>query len=160
MPLPSKIALRDELIEHLLANLANLERAHQSAIEGATHEEAKPENDKDTRGLEQSYLARGQAKRVEEMRTSLLELQAMPLSPFGKDQEIALGALITVEENDVRRVLFLAPYGGGTTLAHGAVQVVIPRSPLGEALLGKYAGEDCEVPLGGRTRELSILRVD
>ena len=43
------------------ADLASLQRAHRATVEGATHEEAKPENDKDTRALEQSYLARGQS---------------------------------------------------------------------------------------------------
>lgn len=157
--LPPKHALRDEIVQMLLENLAALERAQHAAMEAATHEEAKPENDKDTRGLEQSYLARGQAKRVEELRTSLAELQSMPLRDFAKDQPIELGALVFAEENDDERVFFIAPYGGGTTLAKGAVQVVTPRSPLGDALLEKAEGDDCEVVLGGRTREFSITRV-
>jgi len=41
--------------------------AQRTVVEGATHEENKPENDKDTRALEQSYLARGQAQRVVEL---------------------------------------------------------------------------------------------
>jgi hypothetical protein len=157
--LPGKEVLRDELIATLLANLLVLERSHQAAIEGATHEEAKPESDKDTRGLEQSYLARGQALRIEELRTALGELRLMPVHPFKKDDPISLGALIFAEENDVERVYFLAPYGGGTTVANGAVQVVTPRSPLGEALIEKSAGDDCEVFLAGKNRELCIVRV-
>ena len=157
--LPEKPALRDELIAMLLANLEVLEKSQQAAIEGATHSEAKPESDKDTRGLEQSYLARGQALRIEELKTTLLELRAMPLDTFRNDQPIALGALVVAEENDKEKIFFLAPYGGGATLAKGKVQVVTPRSPLGEALLEKSAGDDCEVFLGGNTREFSILRV-
>jgi transcription elongation GreA/GreB family factor len=159
LPLPPKHELRDEIASRLLETLENLERAQQAAMEAATHEEAKPENDKDTRGLEQSYLARGQALRIEELRTSLLELQNMPLRSFAKEQPIELGALVYAEEHDEQRVFFIAPYGGGTTLVKGAVQVVTPRSPLGDALLEKCAGDDCEVALGGRTREFSIIRV-
>ena len=62
-----KPALKAELLALLGAHLETLERAHRAACEGATHEEAKPENDKDTRALEQSYLARGQAARIDEL---------------------------------------------------------------------------------------------
>lgn len=157
--LPPKQELRDELIEKLLANLEILEKSQQAAIEGATHSEAKPESDKDTRGLEQSYLARGQALRAEELRTVLLELKGMPLLHFAKDQPIALGALVIAEEDDKELVFFLAPYGGGSTIAKGRVQVVTPRSPLGEALVEKCAGDDCEVLLAGKTREIAIVKV-
>jgi transcription elongation GreA/GreB family factor len=153
--LPDKQALRDELVARLIANLEVLERSQQAAVEGATHAEAKPESDKDTRGLEQSYLARGQALRIEELRTTLLELRAMPLQKVAEDQPISLGALVVAEENDKERIFFLAPYGGGSTIANGKVQVVTPRSPLVE----KCAGDDCEVMLGGSTREFSIVRV-
>jgi transcription elongation GreA/GreB family factor len=40
------------------------------------------------------------------------------------------------------------------------VQVVSVKSPLGRALLGKRAGEDVDVRLPERTRELSILSVE
>ena len=69
--LPSKESLKRDLVRLLAADLETLERAQQAAIEGATHEEAKPENDKDTRALEASYLARGQAMRLEELRAGL-----------------------------------------------------------------------------------------
>jgi hypothetical protein len=59
----TKAQLKAELVTILEGTLAGLERAHADARAGATHEEAKPENDKDTRALEQSYLARGQAIR-------------------------------------------------------------------------------------------------
>lgn len=73
---PDKAALRDELARSMAADLAVRERAYEGARAGATHEEAKPENDKDTRALEQSYLARGEAARVEEQRTALAEIEA------------------------------------------------------------------------------------
>lgn len=158
-PHPSKQALKEELCRHLEAELTTLERALDAAREGATHEEAKPENDKDTRALEASYLARGQASRVVELRTGLAEAQALPVGAFGS-RPIALGALVTAEERDEEILLLLAPAGGGTRLAQGTVQVVTPKSPLGRALLGKHAGDDCEVALSGKTRALSIVRID
>jgi len=156
----SKENLKDELVRVLEGNLEALERAHQASRAGATHEEAKPENDKDTRALEQSYLARGQAKRVEEMRTAVAEVRAMGVRPAGSEQPVALGRVVTVEENDGVMKLFVAPHGGGTVLASGSVQVVTPRSPLGRALMGKRVGEDCEVRLAERTRELLIVEIE
>jgi transcription elongation GreA/GreB family factor len=83
----------------------------------------------------------------------------MPLVQFEESQAIALGALVVAEENDKERVFFLAPYGGGATIARGTVQVVTPRSPLGAALVEKYAGDDCEVFLGAGIRNFSILSI-
>jgi transcription elongation GreA/GreB family factor len=161
MPAPTtKQSLRDELTRLLASDLELRERAHKATREGATHEEAKPENDKDTRALEQSYLARGEALRIEELRAGLAEVQAMTLRSFGEGKPAALGALIVAEEGDGEVALWLAPYGGGSRLADDSVQVVTPKSPLGRALLGKCAGDECEVVLAGRTRVLSLVRVD
>jgi transcription elongation GreA/GreB family factor len=155
----TKDALKAELSSLLAADLATLESAHRTTREGATHEEAKPENDKDTRALEQSYLARGQAMRIEELRAAVAEVSSMPLRDFG-GQPAALGAVVTIDEDGDESRLFLAPQGGGSRLAEGAVQVVTPRSPLGQALLGKRDGDDVEVRLAGKTRALSIVRVE
>jgi len=156
----TKQSLKDELTRILAADLDKRERAHKATREGATHEEAKPENDKDTRALEQSYLARGEVLRIEELRAGLADVQAMSLRPFQEGQPAALGALILAEEGDGESALWLAPYGGGNRLDGDRVQVVTPKSPLGRALLGKRVGEECEVVLAGKTRLLSLVRVD
>ncbi|HEU4412571.1 MAG TPA: GreA/GreB family elongation factor [Polyangiaceae bacterium] len=157
---PPKQALKDELVTLLATDLDVLERAHRAVVEGATHEDAKPENDKDTRALEQTYLARGQAMRIEELRAGLAAVRAMALRAFGDDDPVALGALVTVDESGQERRFFLAPHGGGAALGGASVQVVTPESPLGRALLGKRAGDECELSAGGRARELAVLRVD
>jgi transcription elongation GreA/GreB family factor len=156
---PSKQSLKEELIRAVAADLETRERAHRAAREGATHEEAKPENDKDTRALEQSYLARGEAVRVEQLRTGLAELQAMPARPFGDGEPAALGALVTAERDGEEVLVYLAPHGGGARLADGRVQVVTPQSPLGQALLGKRAGDECALVIAGATREIVIVDV-
>jgi transcription elongation GreA/GreB family factor len=158
--IPPKERLRDELAGLLAADLETRERALRAAREGATHEEAKPENDKDTRALEQSYLARGEALRVEELRQGLTDVRAMPLRTLRDGDPAALGALITVEEDGEPKVLWLAPYGGGSRVADGTVQVVTPKSPLGRAVLGKRSGDDSEVQLAGRSRNITIVRVE
>jgi transcription elongation GreA/GreB family factor len=155
-----KAALKDELLGLLRENLLTMERAQKATREAATHEEAKPENDKDTRALEQSYLARGQAARLEELRTGVAEAGGMPLRAYAEGQPIGLGALVTAEEHDGELSFFVAPHGGGVSLAKGSVQVVTPKSPLGRALLGRREGEDCELVIAGRTRTLTIVKVE
>ena len=156
---PSKDELKTELLRRLSAELEGLERAQKSAIEGATHEEARPENDKDTRALEASYLARGQALRIEELRVGLAEVAAMPVPRWTAERPVAVGALVTVEGDAGEHVYLLAPHGGGVRLAAGAVQVVTPRSPVGRALLGRREGDDGELVVEGRSRSLSIAAV-
>jgi transcription elongation GreA/GreB family factor len=155
-----KFALQEELVQKLTLELDTLERAQRATQQAATHEEAKPENDKDTRALEQSYLARGQAQRVLALRNALARVQSMPVREFAPEQPIALGALVTVEEGEQNRRLFLAPKGGGQALAGGSIQVVTPESPLGRALLGKFAGDECGVQVGDRFREILVVAVE
>jgi transcription elongation GreA/GreB family factor len=156
----SKKALKAELLALLEGQLAALTRAHLATREGATHEEAKPEDDKDTRALEQSYLARGQAARIEELRDSVATVAALPLRAFGPQDAIGVGALATLEDEEgTTQRLWLAPSGGGSRLA-GGVQVTTPKSPLGQALIGRLAGEDVEAPAGGQRRVLTIVRVE
>ena len=152
---PARAALKAELLGILERTLATLEAAHAAAREGATHEQAKPENDKDTRAIEQSYLARGQAMRIETLQNGLAALSAMALA---KGEVGRLGALIETEEDGEPVTFFLAPEGGGTRL-EGGIQVVTPASPLGQALLGKRAGDEVELKLAGKTRVLELLDV-
>jgi transcription elongation GreA/GreB family factor len=158
MPSPGKPALLAELHARLVADLETLERAHRSTIDGATHEEAKPENDKDTRALEQSYLARGQAARVEELRAVVASVNALS-SRAVVATRVILGALVVVDEDGAESSFLVAPGGAGARLAGGAVQVVTPDAPLGRALLGKGEGDDVELVLAGRTRSLQIVHV-
>jgi transcription elongation GreA/GreB family factor len=154
-----KRALKRELLAALEASLRTLKAAHADALEGATHAEARPENDKDTRALEQSYLARGQAARVEALEAGLAAVKALATTPArGATAAAALGSLVEAEEDGGARRYYLAPEGGGLALT-GGVQVVTPRSPLGQALLGRRAGEEVEVRLAGRARLLEVTRV-
>jgi len=157
-PASPKAALKAELVAQLAAALDGAQRAHAAALEGATHSEARAENDKDTRGLEQSYLARGQAQRVVELEAGLAAATALALRAFGPDDPIALGALVTLDDDGEVKRLFLAPHGGGSVVGD-AIQVVTPSSPLGRALVGKRAGDEAELRLPGGVRTLTVTAV-
>ena len=97
-----KQALRDELLAALAASLATARDAHAAAVEGATHGEARAENDKDTRGLEQSYLARGQAQRVE---------QHFLVAPQGGGITLSGGVQVVTPRSPLGRALLKARAG-------------------------------------------------
>lgn len=156
-----KEALKAELLAKLKADLDMLARAQEDAQEGATHEEAKAEDDKDTRAIEASYVARGHAMRIEELARGIVEVESMAMREFGDDAPAALSALVTVAEDDAPdSIYWIAPHGGGIALAKNKVQVVTPKSPLGRALLGKHEGDDCEVRVGARVRALEVESVE
>jgi transcription elongation GreA/GreB family factor len=156
---PRKSVLKDQLVRALAADLAVRERAYQAAREGATHAEAKPENDKDTRALEQSYLARGEALRLEEQRVALSEVQGMGVEAFEESSPVRLGALVETDEDGEAALFWILPHGGGTRLAGGSVLVVTPKSPVGRALLGARAGDECEVLVAGKPRLVCIVAI-
>ena len=156
---PSKSVLKEQLVLALSADLALRERAYQASREAATHQEAKPENDKDTRALEQSYLARGEAARLEAQRAAVAEIQTMPVEAFDGASPVRIGALVTTGDESGQTLVWIAQHGGGTRLAEGEVLVVTPKSPLGRALLGAAAGDECEVLLAGKPRVVRIVAV-
>jgi len=153
-----KVALQRELIAVLEAALATARASHVAAVEGSTHEEARPENAKDTRGLEQSYLARGRAQRVAELEAAIAETTALTLRTFTAAMPIAMTALVTVEDNAVEQRYFVASHGGGAVLA-GGVQVVTPSSPIGRVLLGRRIDDEVELRLPAKLRRLVITGV-
>lgn len=151
----------------LQALRARLEHDHRTAMQaqqhtqkGATHEESRPENDKDTRALEASYLARGQAQRVIELERSLRLLDALEPRAFDGESAAALGALVDVEDEDGRATyFFIAPAGGGLELelADRRIRVVTPESPLGQTLIGRRSGDCVEVRTPRGVREYEIV---
>ncbi len=155
MPAPpiDKTAVLDALRARVEQRLAQLRGSHRDAQAGATHTEARPEHAKDTRATEGSYLARGLAERVETLQDAVAVLRAVGLTAFGPDDAVGLTALVGVrDEDDVEAVYFIAPAGGGERLAVDGAEVLVltPRSPVGEALVGRRAGDEIEVTLRGR----------
>ena len=156
-----KQALVAGLRAAIAGDLETATRSARDAAEAATHEENRPENDKDMRSTEASYLARGQAERVRELERSDDALRSLELRPFGPGDAIAAGSLVIVEHGGSSTAYLLAPAGGGirTTAGGIVVQVVTPRSPLGQALLGRSAGDVTQVAGPGGVREIEIVDV-
>ncbi len=142
-----KTALLKAIIARLEAELALNRDAARTAAAGATDEQNKAENKYDTRGLELSYLAAGQGRKIAEAEATLAQFRSLALRDFGPHDPIDLSALVTLEIRDkiagTQPLYFLAPRGGGTEVRCGGreVLVITPQSPLGRQLLGRRAGD-------------------
>lgn len=143
----NKTALLQLIIDRLTIDLDVAQRAAQTAYETATHEENVAENKYDTLGLEASYLATGQARRMEEIRQGLGKFQSLKLRET--DGAVQLGSLVALTSSQgVTQWFFLGPDAAGLKIDFQGVMVMVitPRSPLGGSLLGK--GVDDEVVMG------------
>jgi transcription elongation GreA/GreB family factor len=156
-----KRALVDKLIAKLEADRLLLAEAALHTYEAATHEESEAEDQYDTRGLEASYLAGAQAKRVAEIDQTLHSLKHLQVRTFAADDPIAATALVEVEHGGKTDFCFLLPLGGGISIEHESrhVQVITPKSPLGEALVGRYVGDLATIDVGQKTKEYEIISV-
>ena len=159
MKLPNKSAVIEALRAQLARALSSMASAAANTREGVTHEDARAEGDKDMRSTEQSYVARGQAMRVEDLAESLQRFETTAWPSFDSESPLRAGALIGVlVDDEEEKFFFLVPYGGGTTVRIGKVEVTVvtPSSPVGGALLGKRVGDSFELTTRGQMREWSI----
>lgn len=150
---PDKARLLAALIEQINADLDAMVSTHKATHEGAVHEESRAENDKDTRAIESTYLARGLAQRAAELGTAKSQLTQLELREFSQSTPVALSALVRLRDEDDEhdQWYFLAPAGGGLRLTRDGFEVAIitPGSPLGDRILGKSL--DDEIVLETRT---------
>src|SRR5688572_15500642 len=159
--LVNKQALIDKIIAQLRSEAELYARAAQAAHAEATHESSKAENKYDTRGLEASYLARGQSRQVAETAQAIEELRQLPLRAFTATDEIDLGALVETAGKHEKNVYFIAPRAGGTEVEMDGQEVLVitPQSPLGEQLIGRKQGDKLKMVIAGAANELRIASV-
>lgn len=156
-----KVKLLENIIEQLETELALITAAAKNTYEIATHEENKPENEYDTRGLEASYLAGAQAERVSEMKSAVFLLKSVKLKPFSDQDPIGYGALIEIAFDDKTKTIFFLPKAGGTQISfkNKVVSIVTPDSPLGEALLGLKVGDEFSIDAGKNQKYYEIISI-
>ena len=150
------------ILDSLEKDLEVQKAAAFATYQAATGEESKAENEYDTRGLEASYLAGAQAKRVGEIEELLTIYKFVEIKNFTSEDKIGATALVKVDLNGKTSLLFLLPKGGGVSIQFEGqtVQVLTPNSPLGEALVGLQQGDTAFVETGpDRAKEYEILSV-
>lgn len=161
-PVVDKRALYETLKGIVRRDLATAIAAAKATKEGATHEENKPENDKDTRAIEASYLAGAQGERVRELEQTLAVLEALPARDLPPDAPVGAGAVVRLSTGRDELLCLVALAGGGlkTTFEGASIQVVSTKSPLGSALVGAHVDDEVEVELGKTTRTYTVLSIE
>jgi transcription elongation GreA/GreB family factor len=158
----NKRAIIKKITEKLVGELELYFRAAQYARAEATHEQNKAEHKYDTRGLEASYLAHGQSKQAAELEAAIAEFEKLAVRKFTPEEAVAVGALVELEHGGEHSIYFLGPRAGGTEVIHDRKEILVitPQSPLGEQLLGKKAGDQPQLNIGGTRQPARILRVE
>lgn len=147
-----KALLLDAIREELRAQLLRLKQAAQEAHAAATDAGSKAESKYDTRNLEASYLASGQAKQVEELAEALRLFEAFDASFIAQVDTIVMGSLVGTSDGSW---FLLAPSAGGLEIfCEGReVTVLTPSSPLYQKLLGVRCGDFIE----GSSRSIKTI---
>lgn len=158
----NKRAILKKIVAKLTDELEVYFRAAQYARAEATHEQNKAENKYDTRGLEASYLARGQSKQAAELEAAILEFEKLAGRKYGAGDVIGVGALVELEQGGEKNFYFIGPRAGGTEILHDRkeIMVITPQSPLGEQLAGKKSGATLQLKLGHEVRPAKITGVE
>lgn len=155
----NKSVLVQKIIAQLNEELEIYGRAARAAHAEATHEQSRAENKYDTRGLEASYLARGQSRQAAALEATLLQFQTLPLRPFGAADPVDLTAFVILEGPGGRSAYFIGPGAGGTEVRIGRqdITVITPLSPLGRQIMGRRQGEALLLDLGGSRDEYRLI---
>lgn len=151
----SKSAVLTAIQRTLDDELAALTRGARASFAAATDPDSRAENKYDTRTLEASYVARGQAQRVQELQAAVHLFQALA-QDLTSSPTVRLGSFILLDED---QYYFMGPGAGGTEviLEGKEILVITPASPLGQRLMGKRAGESVQLPAGPTFRITSVL---
>lgn len=155
------------LIKHILVQL---EASHQLAVSAAlqayntaTDDENIAENKYDTLGLEASYLAQGQARRVAELENDLDIYSKLSPRYFSAGSPVSIGSLVTVVTNKGdKKYYFLGPAAGGLTLNIDGqeVSVISPSTPLAQSLIGKEIGDEVTLKLNKQSLIFEVHQIN
>jgi hypothetical protein len=142
--------MKSELLGKIRVELrGRLERLAKAAMDthaAATDPDSKAEGKYDTRSLEASYLAAGQARQVDELAEAVRVFESITLPDFAAEDAIAMGALVEADMRGETSLLLLVPAAGGMVLdMHGQeITLLTPASSLYQNLLGRRGGDYLE----------------
>ena len=156
----NKRALIKKIVSRLKEELEIYFRAAQASRTEATHEQSKAENKYDTRGLEASYLARGQSKQAAEIQGAIAAFEKLDARAFDAEP-VDVGAFVELELDGEKAAYFIGPRAGGTEVIHDKreVLVITPESPLGQQLMGRKQGEIVKLKLANAQNQCRVTRV-
>ena len=137
-----KAALIKKIRNELKARLERLSRAAKESQKAATDPDSKAESKYDTRNLEASYLAAGQARQVEELGRAVQMFERASLPSYEGMGAVGPGALVELRQGGDCDWYLLVPAAGGLEVQDGerVITLLSPESPLYQKLLGVEVG--------------------
>jgi len=143
-----KERLLDVIRAELRSRFDRMTRAARDAHAAASDPGSKAESKYDTRNLEASYLAAGQARQVDELAQEVALFESITLPVFAMEDPIDAGALVEVELNGENTWFLLAPGAGGVAVEWDDREVTLltPSSGLYQKLLGLQTGDSLDDP--------------
>ena len=159
-----KQQLLNVIIGHLELQLDEAVTAATNARNDAVNDESVAETQYDTIAIEAGYLAEGQSRRVEEFHTSIkaFRLLKQQVKSFSEECAINIGALVQLQQDESsNHWFFIAPNAGGfkTKIHEKNITLITPKSPMGQALIGKFVDDEIKLVLGSRVINDVILAV-
>ena len=155
--------LVNAIVEKLELELSTAVAASQQARDSATHSENIAANKYDTLAVEAAYLAHGQSMRIAELKQSIALYQHFQRPAFNSRATIALGALVCIENNqEQKRYLLIGPAAGGLSIdsEQGAIQIITPTAPLGQALMGKRVDDEVDWQINQRKESYRVMAIE
>lgn len=148
----NKAAVLRKIVERLTSDLDLYLKAARAAHFEATHEQSRAENKYDTRGLEASYLARGQSRQAAELELAVQHFQALSGAAWSEAQPAEVGALVELRSRRDSQWYLLGPRAGGTEVEVDGqeITVVTPQSPVGRQIVGHRKGDMVQLPSDGK----------
>jgi hypothetical protein len=143
-----KSLLLAQIRQELHSRFDRLSKAAHEAHAAATDPGSKAEGKYDTRSLEASYLAAGQARQVDELAEAVRIFEALTLSDFSSSDPIDAGALVGAKLHGEMVFFLLVPSSGGLEIQHEGQEITLltPASDLYRKLLGMRIGESLDQP--------------
>ncbi|MEZ9566326.1 GreA/GreB family elongation factor [Vibrio artabrorum] len=155
-----KSELRQIILEQLESRLRIAQSATQRAIDAATDEETVPEHKYDTLALEASYLAHGQAMRVQECEE---DIQCYRHLVLRDSEKVTVSSyVVVIDEHDQYKHFFMGPRVGGLSVVwnHHDVVIVTENAPFGQALMGKSVGDEVEFMVAEKQFYYEVISVE
>lgn len=159
----TKRDIHQRFIARIASELESITAVARKTFATATSDEHRAEHKYDTFKLESSFLARGQAKRVEELADALESLKLLPMKDLDRTSPIQLSALVRLKASEGgARMLFVCAAAGGETIEVDGeeITIVTARSPLGQAVLGKKTGDTFAMNIGSTKHTYKVVSVE
>jgi len=140
----------EQVVKKLKKEIEIGKKASKEAFDTATDDEAYSDGKYDTRSLEASYLAGGQAQIVKELGDALQGFNLLKAQQFIQppSKQVGLGSLLEIQSKSGSSWYIIGPGGGGIEVEVDGCLVTILTlySPFGEAVASKQTGEIIELP--------------